>query len=295
MAKERLDVLLVNRGLAVSREKAKAVIMSGCVYVDGQKEDKAGSTFPEEAQIEVRGNTLKYVSRGGLKLEKAMENFDVTLEGKVCMDVGSSTGGFTDCMLQNGAVKVYAVDVGHGQLAWKLRNDERVVCMEKTNIRYVTPEDIADKIQFSSIDVSFISLTKVLGPVKALLAKDGQIVATGVNRVTSNCDPTAHAEVSAIRAACEKLGTFDLSGYEIYTSCEPCPMCLGAIYWAHLDKMYYGNNKTDAKNIGFDDSFIYDELELPKDRRKLPSEIVLPEEAIKAFDMWMKKEDKVEY
>ena len=176
MAKERLDVLLVNRGLAVSREKAKAVIMSGCVYVDGQKEDKAGSTFPEEAQIEVRGNTLKYVSRGGLKLEKAMENFDVTLEGKVCMDVGSSTGGFTDCMLQNGAVKVYAVDVGHGQLAWKLRNDERVVCMEKTNIRYVTPEDIADKIQFSSIDVSFISLTKVLGPVKALLAKDGQIV-----------------------------------------------------------------------------------------------------------------------
>ena len=176
MAKERLDVLLVNRGLAVSREKAKAVIMSGCVYVDGQKEDKAGSTFPEEAQIEVRGNTLKYVSRGGLKLEKAMENFDVTLEGKVCMDVGSSTGGFTDCMLQNGAVKVYAVDVGHGQLAWKLRNDERVVCIEKTNIRYVTPEDIADKIQFSSIDVSFISLTKVLGPVKALLAKDGQIV-----------------------------------------------------------------------------------------------------------------------
>ena len=176
MAKERLDVRLVNRGLAVSREKAKAVIMSGCVYVDGQKEDKAGSTFPEEAQIEVRGNTLKYVSRGGLKLEKAMENFDVTLEGKVCMDVGSSTGGFTDCMLQNGAVKVYAVDVGHGQLAWKLRNDERVVCMEKTNIRYVTPEDIEDKIQFSSIDVSFISLTKVLGPVKALLAKDGQIV-----------------------------------------------------------------------------------------------------------------------
>ena len=148
MAKERLDVLLVNRGLAVSREKAKAVIMSGCVYVDGQKEDKAGSTFPEEAQIEVRGNTLKYVSRGGLKLEKAMENFDVTLEGKVCMDVGSSTGGFTDCMLQNGAVKVYAVDVGHGQLAWKLRNDERVVCMEKTNIRYVTPEDIENKIQF---------------------------------------------------------------------------------------------------------------------------------------------------
>ena len=176
MAKERLDVLLVSRGLAESREKAKAIIMSGNVYVDGQKEDKAGSNFPAEAVIEVRGNTLKYVSRGGLKLEKAMENFDVTLAGKICMDVGSSTGGFTDCMLQNGAVKVYAVDVGHGQLAWKLRNDERVVCMEKTNIRYVTPEDVADKINFSSIDVSFISLTKVLGPVKELLADDGQSV-----------------------------------------------------------------------------------------------------------------------
>ena len=176
MSKERLDVLLVNRGLAESREKAKTIIMSGIVYVDGQKEDKAGSNFSEEAVIEVRGNTLKYVSRGGLKLEKAMENFDVTIDGKICMDVGSSTGGFTDCMLQNGAVKVYAVDVGHGQLAWKLRNDERVVCMEKTNIRYVTPEQVADKIQFSSIDVSFISLTKVLGPVKELLSDDGQIV-----------------------------------------------------------------------------------------------------------------------
>ena len=176
MSKERLDVLLVSRGLAESREKAKAIIMSGNVYVDGQKEHKAGTSFNDKVNIEVRGNTLKYVSRGGLKLEKAMANFDVTLEGKICMDVGSSTGGFTDCMLQNGAVRVYAVDVGHGQLAWKLRNDERVVCMEKTNIRYVTPDDIPDKIQFSSIDVSFISLTKVLGPVKELLSDDGQIV-----------------------------------------------------------------------------------------------------------------------
>lgn len=174
--KERLDVLLVKKGLADSREKAKAIIMSGIVFVDDQKEDKAGSTFNENAKIEVRGHTLKYVSRGGLKLEKAMQNFDVTLNGKICMDVGSSTGGFTDCMLQNGAVKVYAVDVGHGQLAWKLRNDERVVCMEKTNIRYVTPDDINDRIEFSSIDVSFISLTKVLGPVKELLSDDGQIV-----------------------------------------------------------------------------------------------------------------------
>ena len=174
--KERLDVLLVKRNLAESREKAKALIMSGIVYVNGQKEDKAGTTFEETAPIEVRGSTLKYVSRGGLKLEKAMDRFGVRLDGKICMDVGASTGGFTDCMLQNGAVKVYSVDVGHGQLAWKLRNDERVVCMEKTNVRYVTPEDIADPIGFASIDVSFISLTKVLGPVKALLEDNGQIV-----------------------------------------------------------------------------------------------------------------------
>ena len=134
----------MERALAPSREKAKAYIMAGQVYVDGQKEDKAGSMFKEEAKIEVRGNTLPYVSRGGLKLEKAMSHFAVTLEGKVCMDVGASTGGFTDCMLQNGAVKVYSVDVGHGQLDWKLRNDPRVVCMEKTNIRYVAPEDIQE-------------------------------------------------------------------------------------------------------------------------------------------------------
>ena len=174
--KERLDVLLVKRNLAASREKAKAIIMSGNVYVDGQKEDKAGTMFKEGVQIEVKGNTLKYVSRGGLKLEKAMSHFDISLEGKICMDVGSSTGGFTDCMLQNGAVKVYAVDVGHGQLDWKLRQDERVVCMEKTNIRYVEPKDIEERAEFSSIDVSFISLTKVLLPVRNLLTEDGQIV-----------------------------------------------------------------------------------------------------------------------
>ena len=174
--KERLDVMLVNRGLATSREKAKAIIMSGIVFVDGQREDKAGSTFDEKVNIEVKGATLKYVSRGGLKLEKAMSHFDIALDSKVCMDVGSSTGGFTDCMLQNGAVKVYAVDVGHGQLDWKLRNDERVVCMEKTNIRYVTPDQIAEPPAFVSIDVSFISLTKVLGPVKELMTENGEIV-----------------------------------------------------------------------------------------------------------------------
>ena len=174
--KERLDVLLVKRNLVESREKAKAIIMSGNVFVEGQREDKAGTTFAETVTIEVKGSSLKYVSRGGLKLEKAIEQYGVSVEGKVCMDIGSSTGGFTDCMLQNGAVKVYAVDVGTNQLAWKLRQDERVVSMEKTNIRYVTPDQIEDSIEFASIDVSFISLTKVLLPARNLLTKDGEIV-----------------------------------------------------------------------------------------------------------------------
>lgn len=174
--KKRLDLLMMERALAPSREKAKAYIMSGDVYVDGQKEDKAGTMFPETVKIEVRGNTLPYVSRGGLKLEKAMNHFGVALDGKVCMDVGASTGGFTDCMLQNGAVKVYSIDVGYGQLDWKLRNDPRVVCMEKTNIRYVVPDDIQEAADFSSIDVSFISLTKVLLPVRELLTGTGEIV-----------------------------------------------------------------------------------------------------------------------
>lgn len=175
--KERLDVLLVKRNLAESREKAKAIIMSGNVFVEGQREDKAGTTFSDEVQIEIKGHTMPYVSRGGLKLEKAMKHFDVTVQDKVCTDVGSSTGGFTDCMLQNGAKKVFAIDVGRGQLAWKLRQDERVVCMEKTNIRYVTPEDLGEPVDFSSIDVSFISLTKVLLPIRNYLSSDGQIVA----------------------------------------------------------------------------------------------------------------------
>lgn len=175
--KERLDVLLVRQGLAESREKAKAVIMAGCVYVNDQKEDKAGAMFDEtKSLIEVRGSTLRYVSRGGLKLEKAIAQFGVMLEGKICMDIGASTGGFTDCMLQNGALKVYSVDVGHGQLAWKLRNDARVVCMEKTNFRYMVPEDIEDSLDFASVDVSFISLDKILGPVHSLLKPNAQMV-----------------------------------------------------------------------------------------------------------------------
>ena len=175
--KERLDVLLVEQGFATSREKAKAIIMSGNVFVNGQREDKAGTTFdPAKSSIEVKGHTLKYVSRGGLKLEKAMNQFGITLEDKVCMDIGASTGGFTDCMLQNGASKVYSVDVGHGQLAWSLRNDERVVCMEKTNFRYLTREDIADDLDFASVDVSFISLSKILLPARRLLKDKGQMV-----------------------------------------------------------------------------------------------------------------------
>ena len=152
------------------------MIMEGNVFVENQREDKAGATFDTEAEITVKGNTLKYVSRGGLKLEKAMTQFGITLEGKVCMDIGASTGGVTDCMLQNGAVKVYSVDVGYGQFAWKLRQDPRVVCMEKTNIRYVTPADIDDVLDFASVDVSFISLTKVLIPARELLRDGGEMV-----------------------------------------------------------------------------------------------------------------------
>ncbi|MCD7866415.1 MAG: TlyA family RNA methyltransferase [Clostridiales bacterium] len=174
--KERLDILLVKRNLAPSREKAKAMIMAGNVFVDQQREDKAGASFDESVSIEIHGSTLKYVSRGGLKLEKAMEQFGLDLTGMVCMDIGASTGGFTDCMLQNGASKVYAVDVGYGQFAWKLRQDERVVCMEKTNIRYVKPEDIGEPLDFASVDVSFISLTKVLGPAGELLKDGAQMV-----------------------------------------------------------------------------------------------------------------------
>lgn len=175
--KVRLDVLLVKKGLAESREKAKAYIMSGIVYVNDQKEDKAGDLFEEDtAKVEVRGATLKYVSRGGLKLEKAIEKHNISLEGMVCMDIGASTGGFTDCMLQNGARKVYAVDVGHGQLAWKLRNDERVVCMEKTNFRYMLREHIQDDLDFASVDVSFISLKKILPPAYALLKENARMV-----------------------------------------------------------------------------------------------------------------------
>lgn len=173
--KTRLDVLLVERGLQESRQKAQATIMSGLVFVDGQRVDKAGTAVSPEASVEIRGHTLRYVSRGGLKLEKAMSTFGLTLEGKTCADIGASTGGFTDCMLQNGAQKVYAVDVGYGQLDWKLRTDPRVVCMERTNARYLTREQIPDPLDFASIDVSFISLKLIFPALFQLLKEDGHI------------------------------------------------------------------------------------------------------------------------
>ena len=250
--KKRLDILLVEHGLAFSREKAKAYIMSGDVYVDGQKEDKAGSMFGEGAKIEMRGNTLPYVSRGGLKLEKAMKNFDLHLDGMVCMDVGASTGGFTDCMLQNGAVRVFSIDVGYGQLDWKLRNDPRVVCMEKTNIRYVVPEDLGEAADFSSIDVSFISLTKVLPPVRQLLKEDGEIVClikpqfeAGREKVGKKGvvrDPQVHQEVI------EKVRDFAMG-----IGLEPCHLSFSPIkgpegnieYLLHLQKRPEGALVTD--------------------------------------------------
>ena len=203
--KERLDVLLVKRGLAPSREKAKTMIMEGNVFVNNNREDKAGSTFAEDAPIEIHGNTLKYVSRGGLKLEKAMTHFSISLDGMVCMDIGASTGGFTDCLLQQGASKVFAIDVGYGQLAWKIRNDPRVVVMERTNIRYVTLEDLGEPLDLSVIDVSFISLGLVLPVVKTLLKPTGQVLClikpqfeAGKDKVGKKGvvrDPAVHEEV----------------------------------------------------------------------------------------------------
>ena len=173
--KTRLDVLLTERGLLDSRQKAQATIMSGIVFVNGQRVDKVGTAVSNDALIEIRGTTLPYVSRGGLKLEKAMQTFPLTLTGKICADIGASTGGFTDCMLQNGAKKVYAVDVGYGQLDWKLRNDARVVCMERTNARYLTHEEIPEELDFASVDVSFISLKLIFPALNGLLREGGEI------------------------------------------------------------------------------------------------------------------------
>ena len=203
--KTRLDVLLVERGLQESRQKAQATIMSGLVFADGRRGGKPGAAVSNDAEIEIRGNTLQYVSRGGLKLEKAMASFPITLAGAVCGDIGASTGGFTDCMLQNGAAKVYAVDVGYGQLAWKLRSDERVVCLERTNARYLSREQIPEELDFASVDVSFISLKLILPPLCALMKAGGHAVAlikpqfeAGREKVGKKGvvrDPAVHREV----------------------------------------------------------------------------------------------------
>ena len=212
MAKERLDILLVERGLAGSRERAKRMIMAGEVLVDGQKIDKAGTTVKPEAEIRLLGHDIPYVSRGGLKLEKAMKEFGVRLQDKVAADIGASTGGFTDCMLQNGAKKVFAIDVGYGQLAWKLRTDERVINMERTNIRTVTLEMIGEPLDFASIDVAFISLTKVLPVAYTLLKETGEVVALikpqfEVGKKGVVRDPAVHEEViRTVTAFARELG-----------------------------------------------------------------------------------------
>ena len=259
--KERLDILLVNKGLAASREKAKALIMSGIVYVDNQKEDKAGSLFDENANIEIRGETLKYVSRGGLKLDKAVTVFNLNFDGYTCLDIGASTGGFTDVMLQNGASKVYSVDVGHGQLDWKLRNDERVVCMEKCNFRYVTDKEILEKIDFAATDVSFISLTKILIPAYNLLKKDALMVClikpqfeTTKEKVGKKGvvrDPEVHKEViEKVIDFCLKIG-FDIEGLDY----SPIKGPEGNIEYLLLIK------KTDDNSIDEDKALLFKDFD----------------------------------
>ena len=258
--KERLDVLLVEQGFATSREKAKAIIMSGSVFVNGQREDKAGTTFdPAKSTIEVKGHTLKYVSRGGLKLEKAMAQFGIRLEEKVCMDIGASTGGFTDCMLQNGATKVYSVDVGHGQLAWSLRNDERVVCMEKTNFRYLTREDIQDDLDFASVDVSFISLSKILLPARKLLKDYGQMVCLIKPQFEAGKDKVGKKgvvrEQSVHQEVIEKIYTLaDILGFQILgLEYSPIKGPEGNIeYLIYIEK----NPKQNEKTAEFTESYV---------------------------------------
>ena len=267
--KERLDVLLVEQGYAASREKAKAIIMSGSVFVNGQREDKAGSTFdPAKSTIEVKGHTLKYVSRGGLKLEKAMAQFTIGLEQKVCMDIGASTGGFTDCMIQNGASKVYSVDVGHGQLAWSLRNDERVVCMEKTNFRYLTREDIQDDLDFASVDVSFISLSKILLPARRLLKDHGQMVCLIKPQFEAGKEKVGKKgvvrEQSVHQEVIEKIYTLaDILGFQILgLEYSPIKGPEGNIeYLIHIEKNPEYNEKTLEYTESYVEGLLQDAIE----------------------------------
>lgn len=270
--KERLDVLLVEQGFAASREKAKAIIMSGNVFVNGQREDKAGTTFdPAKSTIEVKGHTLKYVSRGGLKLEKAMAQFTITLEGKVCMDIGASTGGFTDCMLQNGATKVYSVDVGHGQLAWSLRNDERVVCMEKTNFRYLTRDDIQDDLDFASVDVSFISLSKILLPARKILKDHGQMVCLIKPQFEAGKDKVGKKgvvrEQSVHQEVIEKIYTLaDILGFQVLgLEYSPIKGPEGNIeYLIHIEK----NPEKNEEVADYTESYVETALQVALENRE---------------------------
>ncbi len=273
--KERLDVLLVSRGLAGSREKAKALIMSGDVYVKGQKEDKAGTTFPTDSEIEVRAQEQPFVSRGGLKLDKAVKEFSLDLHDLICMDIGASTGGFTDCMLQNGAKKVYSVDVGHGQLDWGLRNDDRVVCMEKTNIRYVKPDDIQEPVDFASVDVSFISLTKILVPVRALLKPDSHMVClikpqfeAGRRQVGKHGvvrDKKVHMEVIDLICRFSYNSGFDITGLSFSPIKGPEGNIEYLIYLSNTDREVNTNEPetfSDTQNFtGVSDTLISDLVE----------------------------------
>ena len=254
--KTRLDIALFERGFAESREKAKALIMAGIVFVNNQKSDKAGNTVKPDDIIEVRGETLKYVSRGGLKLEKAVASFNISLEGCVCADIGASTGGFTDCMLQNGAAKVYSIDVGYGQLAWKLRTDERVVNLERTNFRYVTREQVPDELDFASVDVSFISLYHIFPTLRTLLKEGGRAVClikpqfeAGREKVGKKGvvrDPAVHQEVI------EKVRDYAMSIFM-----EPCHLSFSPIkgpegnieYLLHLKKHPEGTGVTDSLKV----------------------------------------------
>mgnify|MGYP000124510981 CR=1 FL=1 len=251
--KKRLDVLLVNRGLAESREKAKAVIMEGKVFVKGQREDKAGSMFDEAAPIEIHGQKLKYVSRGGLKLEKAVSCFNLDLTGKIAADIGASTGGFTDCALQNGAARVYAIDVGYGQLAWKLRSDERVVNMERTNVRYLEADSLPEKVDVVTIDVAFISLDKVLPAVKKIIADDGIVIALikpqfeagkeNVGKKGVVRDPQVHLTViNNVIATARELG-FKIAGLDYSPVKGP---------EGNIEYLLYLKNAADAEEIAVD-------------------------------------------
>lgn len=261
--KERLDILLVKRKYAPSREQAKALIMSGIVYVNGQKEDKSGTEFDTAGlKLEVRGSTLRFVSRGGLKLEKALADFPIDLNGKVCLDIGASTGGFTDCMLQAGAVKVYAVDVGYGQLDWKLRNDERVINMEKTNFRYMKPSDIPEQPDFASCDVAFISLDKILGPARAMLKPDGEMVClikpqfeAGREKVGKKGvvrDPAVHEEVTAKVIDLAYNTGFDIAGLSYSPIRGPEGNIEYLLYLKNTDRPVKEEGSEDMKSISAD-------------------------------------------